>query len=1280
MNPLSVLNLISSFIFIYLGIYGYTAGKPEPESKLYRLFLLVCVCFSIWGFSFAFLHSATSRDEIEIWYNISSIGWCMFSGFILHAILLMVQKDSVFKKKWLYIAIYAPGIIFTLKEFTGYVYAMDFVKVGYGFSEVPDIGAPWFWIFVIHQTVCEVCGLFLLLFWGRRSTIKREKEQAKIMVITTFLSLVLAFTSDILLPMLDIFIVPALAPVFLLFWGYGIWYSMSRYKFMSLNLAFTADEIASKMKDLFLLVDPDGTIIKINHQVVALLGVDEKDILNKSFFYILKNKETVFKEFHSMRNNYLLSFETDCEFSTIKDETIPIKIHGSIVRDKFGDPIGVVIIAIDLREKIRLQLEIEERVRSEEKYRTLLTSNNVGYYEADLTGSFTFCNDVLELFTGYTRGELIGLNYKTIMTAEIADKVSKTYHRVFLKEISFGSVDHEIIRKDGTPGYFETTISLITDSTGNPMGFRVIGIDVSNRKLFEKALRESEERYRLVMENINDAVFICKLSGHLKYMSPSIIRISGCSGDDMRNTHYLHYIHPDYREQELELYREQVWENIELSEHEYPFVGNDGSAVWVGQTVRMVRNNEGEVEFFGVIRDISERKAAEEARRSLEEAKTRFFSNISHEIRTPLTLMLGPIEAVLQGDYGREVDADFFEILHRNTLRLFKLVNNLLDFSKIEAGRMTMKVLEADIVSFVHAYFSNIKAVGETQNIEMRFNSSADSIMLYFDPEKFDKVLMNLFSNAFKFMKTGDLLTISVSEENDHCRIIVEDTGEGIPEKSVGSIFERFNQASTASAGKHHGTGIGLALVKELVEMHHGSISVESRHMAEFPENHGSLFTITLPKGSNHFENQANIEIGENIGLDDSVRDYRAIEIQEMAGSKSDNGISARCNKKENLSIRDAEKLLLVVDDNADMRNFLKILLQKKYRVIFAENGDEGISRARCHRPDLIVTDVMMPVMNGFEMTSIIKSDNVLKTTPVIMLTADTELVNKVTGLEFGADDYLHKPFNSLELMTRISSLLKNYEYQQIISRRNREIEDELEVARMLQQRLLPESMPEISGYNAHAVYIPMDKVGGDFYNIEQRGDCIDIFIADVSGHGLHSAFLATITKMALAGISTRTSPDEVLYLLNTVILRYTVNSNFVTAFYAMIDSNTRVMRYASAGHNRQFLYREKNGEFMELKTKGTALGWLENSDMKIEEKTVQLDAGDRVIFYTDGITECSNPANELFENDRFQMVIRENARKTAAEFSRELMKELEAFKGGKTFDDDITMVVLDVS
>lgn len=928
-----------------------------------------------------------------------------------------------------------------------------------------------------------------------------------------------------------------------------------------------------------------------------------------------------------------------------------------------------------------LEKTLEERTRdlleSESKYRHFVENANEIIFKADLSGNFIYSNPAFQKMLEYTEEEVRTLNYLDLIPPDNRDSESEFYSKQLNDKIDNTSRVLPVITKSGKILWIEQNVKSIKDDSGNIIEFDSIVHDITERKAAEDALRKSEMHYQQLMENVSDSVFIIKLDGHFKYINMAVTRLTGIPQNDLIGSHFLSIVHPDYRQKLMEFYQEQVNDRIDSTYTEYPVLLKNDKMLWIGQTIRMNRNNEGDIEFFGIARDITSIKNAEDARRDLEESKSRFFSNISHEIRTPLTLMLGPIESVLQGDYGMEVDTQFFKNLHRNTTSLLRLVNNLLDFSKIEAGKMTLNIHETDIVAFANHYLNNFQLAGKSKNITFDLTSSSESIMLFFDPERMDKVFMNLLSNSLKFTGNGGRISILIIKDKDYCRIMVSDTGEGIPVKSISNIFDRFSQADATSTRKYEGTGIGLALVKELIELHNGSITVESRYIENHQDDHGTTFTLSMPTGSEHLKNRADVNFNEKSSLEDFIRDYRLIGTREIETLKiSDYTPDHQTEKNESRPAGD-KKTILIVDDNEDMRNFIKTLLQKHYNVILAENGEEGITSARNQNPELIITDVMMPVMNGFDMTYIIKNDEKLKTTPVIMLTADTDLMSKVAGLEYGADDYLHKPFNTIELLTRITSLLKNYEYQQIISRRNEEIENELEVARLLQERLLPSSMPEISGYHEHAIYIPMDKIGGDFYDVENRDGFLNIFIADVSGHGLPGAFLATITKIALENITVRASTNKVLYQLNNVILNHTVRSNFVTAFFAMIEINTNIMRYASAGHCSSILYRKKNDEFIDLTTRGTPLGWFNN--IRIEEKTIQLESGDRIVFYTDGITECNNLSTGMFEDANFKKIIKKYSSHKSDIFSRELMNELEAYNGSKSFEDDITMVVVDV-
>jgi len=659
--------------------------------------------------------------------------------------------------------------------------------------------------------------------------------------------------------------------------------------------------------------------------------------------------------------------------------------------------------------------------------------------------------------------------------------------------------------------------------------------------------------------------------------------------------------------------------------------------------------------------------------RELDRLKSDFFANISHEIRTPLTLILAPVESVLQGEFESVPDRGFFENLQKNAIILLKLINDMLDFSRIEAGRMSMYLREIDIVSFVRNYEKSFNSAAESKGILISFKYPGCPIRAFADTEKLDRILMNLFSNSLKFTGKGGVIKVTVSDDEEKYYIRFEDSGIGIPAGKIGTIFDRFSQVDAGSTRKYEGTGIGLALVKEFVDLHGGSIDVESRFIDLFPEAHGTSVTVSLPRSDGHFSEKDNVTYAEKNGIEDS----------EVFRSSFNAWDIAEFSQWRNAEVEPHDKTLnsnphiLIVEDNQDMRNFLGSFLKKYYNVHYAVNGEDGLISARHLKPDLIVSDVMMPVMNGYEMTRSIKRDDDLKRIPVILLTAKAEIGNKIEGLEFGADDYLTKPFSSRELLTRIRSLLKTRDYEISLEERNREIEDDLRTARQIQLKLLPQEIPAVEGYMFHPEYIPMDEVGGDFYDFNIRSRYIEIFISDVSGHGLVSAFLSLIAKMALDSISQRDSCVWVLQILNNMLCKSTVNTNYMTAFFCLIDRETNKMSYSNAGHVPPIVYRESSGSFYELRTGGKPLGLF--SELLHAEGEFQLEPGDRVLFYTDGIIECMNSCNELYGENRFRDLISSQRGTDPEKFCAILIDDLKKFCGRDKFGDDLCILVFDV-
>lgn len=396
-----------------------------------------------------------------------------------------------------------------------------------------------------------------------------------------------------------------------------------------------------------------------------------------------------------------------------------------------------------------------------------------------------------------------------------------------------------------------------------------------------------------------------------------------------------------------------------------------------------------------------ERKKTKE----LNEMKLRFFTNISHEIRTPLTLILSPIqELISSGDLSKEV-RDQLHNVNRNANRLLLLVNQLLEFRKQDEGYAKLKVAKGDLVTFTAEIILSFKEFAQKRNIKLSFTHQPEAIDIWYDSDMMEKVLFNLLSNAFKFTPDGGTIGIRMIQEHDAVKIIVEDTGKGIAKEDLPHIFERFHKFDKGYQGNYLGSGIGLALVKRLIELHHGTISVESE------EGKFTRFVIELPLGVEHFKEE------------EIISDHQGSE--HAAHYKIADGTQKSSEKNESPAAADAPQLLLV-EDNDDVRDYLKKLFQPQYQILEAADGKAGWNLAMKHSPDLIISDIMMPEMDGLELCK--KTKTTLETShiPVVLLTARNSMFYQTEGLETGADDYITKPFNSNLLKLKVQNLINS--------------------------------------------------------------------------------------------------------------------------------------------------------------------------------------------------------------------------------------------------------------
>jgi len=408
-------------------------------------------------------------------------------------------------------------------------------------------------------------------------------------------------------------------------------------------------------------------------------------------------------------------------------------------------------------------------------------------------------------------------------------------------------------------------------------------------------------------------------------------------------------------------------------------------------------------------RALAEAKARVEALAEIDRAKTAFFSNVSHEFRTPLTLILGPArDALAQAETLPAADAERWDLVHRNGLRLLKLVNTLLDFSRIEAGRIQASYEPADLAALTRDLASAFRSAIEHAGLRFELDVETLDEPVFVDRDMWEKIVLNLLSNALKFTFEGEI-GIALHRRGEQAALTVRDTGTGIPSDQIPRLFDRFHRVPGARARTHEGTGIGLALVQELVRLHGGTITVES------VVDRGTAFTVTLPFGASHLpQDHVATPSGPGSG---SVTAGAAPFVREALRWSPAAAERARGE-------RGAAHILLA-DDNADMRDYVTRLLEDHWTVEVVADGEAALARAQAAPPDLILSDIMMPGLDGYQLLQALRADERTRGIPVIFLSARAGDEARIEGLSAGADDYLVKPFSARELLARVGTRLE---------------------------------------------------------------------------------------------------------------------------------------------------------------------------------------------------------------------------------------------------------------
>lgn len=405
--------------------------------------------------------------------------------------------------------------------------------------------------------------------------------------------------------------------------------------------------------------------------------------------------------------------------------------------------------------------------------------------------------------------------------------------------------------------------------------------------------------------------------------------------------------------------------------------------------------------------------------REMDTMKSHFFANISHEFRTPLTLILGPVRQMLSGDFKGNLKEQY-QIIIRNGERLLRLINQLMDLAKFESGKLQLRAEPVELIELLRGLVQAFESLARIKDIKLKFHSPIDKQEIYLDTDKFEKIINNLLSNAFKFTPEGGKVKVDVVITSpipplvrggieEIVSIFISNSGPGIATEHLNNIFNRFYQVKEQNYQDHTGSGIGLFLVKEFVELHHGTITVDSTL------GQGITFTINLPLGKVHLKKDDIIKV---IKTDDEEKAGSIISASETDNVEDIKKVQIPIMVKDLPSV-------LIVEDNTDMRCYIINRLKEYYKIFEAEDGSEGLAIALKHMPDLIISDIMMPQMDGMELCEKLKTDERTSHIPLIMLTARAESKDKIEGLHYGADDFIAKPFDADELSARADNLIK---------------------------------------------------------------------------------------------------------------------------------------------------------------------------------------------------------------------------------------------------------------
>lgn len=616
---------------------------------------------------------------------------------------------------------------------------------------------------------------------------------------------------------------------------------------------------------------------------------------------------------------------------------------------------------------------------------------------------------------GYSADEIVGKHF-SIFYPEEDLKWDKPGHELKVAaEVGRFEDEDWRIRKDGSRFWANVVITALRDKDGTLRGFGKVTRDLTERRRGEEILRRSEERFRVLIEGVRDyAIFMLDPRGYVESWNAGAERIKGYKADEIIGKHFSVFYPEDDLQRDKPGYELKEAAEVGRFEDEGWRIRKDGTRFWANVVISSLKNKDGTLRGFGkVTRDLTERKYAEEQRLQLareqvarseaeaaNRAKDEFLATISHELRTPLNAILGWGRMIRNSNLTAEVFARGLEAIERNARLQAQLIDDLLDVSRIISGKIRLTVMSVELPPVIEAAIDSIRPAADAKNIRLQTMLDTNAGLVSGDPDRLQQIIWNLLSNAVKFTEKGGRVQVRLEHIDSHIEITVSDTGRGISQEFLPYVFDRFRQADSSITRLHGGLGLGLAIVRNLVELHGGSVQAQSPG-----EGRGATFLLQLP-----------VIIAHESGLVD-------LYTQEANGSNAVLRVGFDSSPSlEGLSI-------LVVDDEADARDLLTVVLEgRKARVTAVASAAEAYETLEWLRPDIIVSDIGMPGEDGYSFIRNVRSKEARERQgwrPAIALTAHARVEDRLRALSAGYQSHVGKPVEPTELVAVIASLVR---------------------------------------------------------------------------------------------------------------------------------------------------------------------------------------------------------------------------------------------------------------